>query len=172
MNKVTQAQLNDVLRRGRGLIAKYGWMVQAVGGGPSESEMPYSYSVGFSKNLGHPEIYMVGFDFDLSRTLINDVGNLIKNGMRFDGACYSDSIVERFPVAFMPLERRSVIRNSAAGRSMLNQVFDGVQMFLPDPDGLFPWDDGCDPTYARIQTTRLTPVGDPPAKEARVPLPH
>jgi hypothetical protein len=169
MDKITQGALNDILRRGRKMIAEHGWMVQGVGGDPSKDVPSYSYSVGLSKNHGHPEIFMVGFPFDLTRSLTNVAGSHIKDGMRFDKACYSDVIVDGFPVAFLPLDRRSVIRHTAAGRSMLNDVFEGVQMFLPDPNGLFPWDSGCDPTYATIQTSLLETVGGPPERHFRVP---
>lgn len=171
MDRITQAKMNAVLRQGRGMIDRHGWMVQGVGGGGTEYEPSYCYSVGFSKNLGHPEVYMVGFPFELTTSLINVVGNSIKEGMRFDKACYSDVIVEGYPVAFMPLDRRSVIRHSAIGRNMLNQMFDEVQMFLPDTAGLFPWDNGCDRRYAEIQRNLLLTIGDPPEKGVRVPLP-
>ncbi|WP_457091146.1 DUF4262 domain-containing protein [Microvirga sp. P5_D2] len=73
--------------------------------------------------------------------------------------------MDAFPVAFRPLARASVDEHSNAGRAILGSGFDGVQLFLPDAGGLFPWDVGCDLTYARIQTSLLKTVGDPPARQ-------
>jgi len=174
MKKVTKADLDAYIRRARGLIAEHGWVVQYIGpgipgSGARQDDPPYAYSVGFSRAFNHPEIYLVGLPYETSVSVINAAGNRIKEGMRFDGACYSDVIVEHFPVAFMPIEKRSVISHSAAGRNILGSVFQGVQMVVPDAAGRFPWDEGCDPDMATIQMSLVNVVGEPPSPDARVP---
>ena len=151
------------IKRGQTIIRRYGWMVQAVL--PDDQQPSYSYSVGLSKTYGHPEVFMVGFDPELARSLINVAGNHIKGGMRFDQPCLSDRIIEGFPAAFRPLDFGSAYDHSNAGRAILGRSFDGVQLFLPDAAGRFPWEDGCDPRYATIQTSLLVTVGEPPSRQ-------
>jgi len=175
MKKVTKADLDAYIRRARGLIAEHGWVVQYIGpglpgSGARRNDPPYAYSVGLSKAFNHPEIYLVGLPYETSVSVINEAGKRIKDGARFDGACYSDVIVQQFPVAFMPIEKRSVIAHSAAGRNILGNVFQGIQMIVPDATGRFPWDEGCDRDMASVQMSLLDVVGDPPSLGIRVPM--
>jgi Domain of unknown function (DUF4262) len=151
--------IGNYIRRGQAIVRRYGWMVQAV---LADQRQPtYSYSVGFSKIYGHPEIFIVGFHPDMCRSLINVAGNHIAKGLRFDAPMLSDGIIEDFPVAFRPLRLSSVSEHSNAGRAILGRSFPGTQLFLPDPGGRFPWEPGCDPRYAAIQTSLLETMGDP-----------
>jgi Domain of unknown function (DUF4262) len=152
---------DDYIRKARRIIRDHGWMVQAVL--PDERQTSFSYSVGLSSKFSHPEVFMVGFDPELARSLINAAGNHIKGGIRFDAPMLADGIIEGFPAAFRPLRQSSVIDHSNAGRTILGKSFPGVQLFLPDAGGRFPWEPGCDPRYAEVQTSLLETEGEPPA---------
>jgi hypothetical protein len=151
------------IKRGQTMVRRYGWMVQAVLA--NDQQPTYSYSVGLSTTFSHPEIFMVGFHPDMCRSLINVAGNHIKGGMRFDAPCLSDVILESFPAAFLPVHFGSAYDHSNAGRAILGHSFDAVQLFLPDAAGLFPWESGCDPQYAAVQTSLLLTVSEPPARQ-------
>lgn len=152
----------DYVRKARRIIREHGWMVQGVL--PDASQVSYSYSVGLASRFGHPEIFMVGFDPELARSLINIAGNHVKESIRFDTAMLADGIIEGYPAAFRPLLLSSVYQHSNAGLAILGMPFEGVQLLLPDADGRFPWEPGCDPRYATVQTSLLTTEGDPPAR--------
>ena len=158
-----KAEFVAYIKRGQALVRKHGWMVQAVLA--DESQPSYSYSVGLSKTFQHPEIFMTGFHPDMCRSLINIAGNHIRSGMRFDQPCLSDVIIESFPAAFRPLHFGSAYDNSNAGRAILGRSFEAVQLFLPDAAGRFPWEEGCDPQYAAVQTSLLVTVSEPPARQ-------
>jgi hypothetical protein len=151
------------IKHGRGIIRRYGWMVQAVL--PDETQASYSYTVGLSQSHSHPEIFMVGFDPEMSRSLLNVAGTHVSKELRFDTPMLSDVVIEGFPAAFRPLRLSSVIDHSNAGRAILGHSFPGTQLFLPDAHGLFPWEAGCDPPYAAIQTSLLETEGDPPSRQ-------
>jgi len=157
------APLDDYIKCGRKIVRQHGWMVQGVL--PDAQQASYSYTVGLSIGYGHPEIFMVGFDPELARQLLNVAGRRVKGGARLDTPVYLNEVVDVFPVAFRPLAHASIVEHSNAGRAILGFEFDAVQLFLPDAGGLFPWDVGCDPSYARIQTSLLETVGDPPARQ-------
>ncbi len=155
---------DDYIRRAREIIAQHGWMVQAVL--PGDTQPPYSYTVGLSQApFHHPEIFLVGLHPEQARPLLNVAGNHVKGGMRFDRATLSDQIIEGYPAAFRPIKSRSTVRHSNAGRAILGRAFDGVQLILPDAEGLFPWESGCDFQYASVQRSLLDLYGDPPARQ-------
>lgn len=158
---VSRLKLEMLAKKARGMIRDHGWMIQAVFPDPDHDENGFSYTVGLSSGLKHPEVFLVGFHPELSHQLLNVVGRHVKKGMRFDRPVFCNVVVEGYPVAFRPAEDRSVYEHSGSGRHFLRSSFSGMQMFLPDPKGLFPWDEGCDPAYVRMQTL-LELVGEPP----------
>ncbi|MXQ10445.1 DUF4262 domain-containing protein [Microvirga makkahensis] len=156
-------RIDDYVRKARAIVRQYGWMVQGVL--PNEGQPSYSYSVGLSKHSRHPEIFLVGFHPDVARSLINVTGGHVKAGLRFDHPMLSDQIIEGCPAAFRPVTRKSCVRHSSAGRAILGRAFDGVQLFLPDAAGVFPWEEGCDSAYATGQTSLLALEGAPPVRQ-------
>jgi hypothetical protein len=155
---------DDYIKRGREIISQHGWMVQAVL--PDEVQPSFSYTVGLSQApFHHPEIFLVGFHPEQARPLLNVAGEHVKKGRRFDRETLSDQVIEGLPAAFRPIKSRSTVRHSSAGRAILGRAFDAVQLILPDAAGLFPWDEGCDPQYAAVQTSLLKLAGDPPTRQ-------
>jgi len=155
--------LDQHIRKGRELIKQHGWMVQHVFG--DEKEPAFSYTVGLSQNHAHPEVYMVGINPETCQSILNGVGRHVRDGLRFDAPGYSDVIVDGYLAAFRPVSKKSVLKYSNAGRAMLNASFEAMQLFLPDVEGRFPWDEGCDPRYASIQTSLLVLEGEPPPRQ-------
>jgi hypothetical protein len=151
----------DYIRRARKIIRTHGWMVQGVL--PDANQTSFSYSVGLSESFRHPEIYIVGLHPEPARGIINAAGTNVRLGQRFDRPCLSDTVIADYPVAFRPIERASCVEHSTAGRAILGREFDGVQLVIPDVKGFFPWDRECNPKYAAMQTSLLSPVGKPPS---------
>src|SRR5690606_2060885 len=85
--------IRNYLRNTRAIIDRHGWAVQAVLGSASDGSA-YSYTIGFTETLGHPEVFMAGFDPDLCRRLLNDVGSLIRNGSDFRKPCLEDKVIK------------------------------------------------------------------------------
>lgn len=151
------------LLRTEEIIAEHGWAVQGVLGGPQDGG-GFSYTIGLSRTLGHPEIFIAGFDHELQRRLLNDVGRLIKDGEDFSRPRLADRVVRDFNVAFRPLLPASVQKHGGIGLDVLGD-FDAVQMFLPDPSGKFPWDLGCKRSYVTVQTYLLEVSGPIPGSD-------
>jgi len=59
-------------------VAEYGWHVVMVSG--DEEGPGFAYSVGLKETFGHPEIIMFGLRSDLMHTLINDLGEMLRQG--------------------------------------------------------------------------------------------
>lgn len=155
-----QKQIDEYLTRTRAIIEEHGWAIQAVVGSAQEGG-GYSYTIGLTETLGHPEIFMVGFDPQLCQRLLNDVGNLIRNGADFRQPCLDARVIMDFNVAFRPVDPESVARYGNVGTALLGD-YEAVQLFLPDASGRFPWDEGCDPAYAKVQTGTVKTIGPIP----------
>jgi hypothetical protein len=128
------------------------WLVQGVGAGIGSPT--FAYSVGLSSKFGHPEIAIVGFDPELSRKIINEAGELVRDhGVDFRSPMLSAGIVQKYDVAFRPVMAASSREKCGAGKAILNRSdYPLVQLFFPDPDGFFPWQRKCDKRFAKIQT--------------------
>ena len=151
------------LKKTRDIIAKAGWAVQGVLGSPQDGG-GFSYTIGMTRTLKHPEIFMSGFDPELCRQLMNDVGNLIREGFDFRNPSLCDRVIQNYNVAFRPVDPASVTEHGGVGLEILGQ-FEAVQMFLPDAEGRFPWVEGCDRRYADLQTSLIRTTGPVPGSE-------
>lgn len=156
--------LDEVVEKIEGVIKEHGFAVQPVMGGPADGG-GFCYTIGLTKHLNHPEVYMVGFDPKLCATLLRDVGDLIKDGYDFRNPTLCDRVIKDYNVAFRPVEAESVAEHGGIGLVVLGGEFEAVQMFLPDRDGKFPWDEGCHPEYAYRQTALLKTTGPIPGSE-------
>lgn len=130
-----------------------------------EDTPTFSYTVGLFASTGQPELFMTGFDPQLMHSLLTDAAKRVLN----DGDVYadggqSDKIIQNFPVAFKAPTAGVEVINIF---NMATQYYEGepfimLQMFLPDPNGKFPWDDDCNQQYIRAQSELIkeaTPSG-------------
>lgn len=111
-----------VLEKIRNDIREYGWSVIGVLPDGETSEPGFSYTVGFSTTLKHPEIFMVGLDPKTAQILLNDVGERIRNGERFDEPVLIDQLIRDYPAAIRPLTDETAREHSNAGREALRGV--------------------------------------------------
>ena len=147
----SQAKMDEIRRFIDRAVKEHGWYVQSVLPGP-QGDPSFSYTIGMTETFGHPELLMIGFPPDLMHQLLNGVGKLDRAGERFGEWDQSDKVVEGFPVYFraVPLPQARKWARGASERYR-PRSFGLLQVFLPDRNGKFPWDEGCDPTYLRLQ---------------------
>jgi len=158
-----------IVQKIRGNIRQYGWAVQGVMAEP-DGAPGFCYSIGFTETFGHPEVYTVGFHMDLCLGLINEVGELLKKGYEFRSSVLCDRVIRDFDVAFRPLVPASLSDYNNVGKVVLGKPFEAVQMFLPDPNGAFPWDDDCDPSYSQMQMALFEYEGELPTDRSEPKL--
>lgn len=145
----------------RDAVEKDGFTFQPVMGG--DGEPSYFYSIGLSKTYNHPEIYIVGLEPQQAHGLMLDIIFKIVEGKRFDKPCYVSDVIEG-DLGMRPLVTEDVDQHSGIGQEVLGGRFEAVQLYYPDPHGLFPWEAGCDRSYAEDQLSMFRPVGDPPER--------
>mgnify|MGYP001228282689 CR=1 FL=1 len=136
--------VEDYLEKVRQLIAGYGHYVQYVGP-DEEGHVGYCYTKGlsFARAEKFPELVMAGFDPRLMQQLLNDAAERMKEGdLRLRGPCFYGKLIQDMDAAFAPVNI-----STSSSLISLDEDTEVYFVFLPDANGLFPWDDGCDPAY-------------------------
>jgi hypothetical protein len=117
-----------------------------------DPEGDFAYTVGFT-DCGHPEILISGLKGDICHRLFWDMYREIKAGKRYDTGAV-DTDLASLPTVFRPL------RDDAAKEFCCQALFwyedkpvqpTFLQLVMPDPAGLFPWQAGYDRHAMRAQ---------------------
>jgi Domain of unknown function (DUF4262) len=151
----TDLGLSDRDRELLGRLEAHGWYVIKVGAGGNEPA--FAYSLGLYEKFGHPELILFGLDLDTMHQLINDAGEQIRSGRRYeDGQQYID-LLDDFPCVF-----RLVRPEEYDGHLTYSQwfyrgsEFPALQMVWPDMNSRFPWDADFDERYRQDQPALYT----------------
>ncbi len=152
----------DILAGIQGRFEKHGWTVMAVLPGDDGSPS-FTYSIGFEQTFGMPEVIFVGFNPELAQSLIAGIARSLEQG-EFEIPTQEQrigKIVRNFDVLARPVSKelteQTAIWATAFNKPLQTRL---VQMFIPDPQGLFPDDAGCDPQYVSMQDMKKIAEGD------------
>lgn len=152
------------------MVSRHGFTVVAVVA--CEDKPSFAYTIGLDANFSHPEICIVGFHPDIMAKVLQDAAEMIMVGVEMHHGTTIGGIVVDYPVAFRRPPSETIlpaIFTQALGFYGEN-VFRMVQMFMPDKNSLFPWEDGCREDVAQVQaqlmgicTTGLRQPGKSPS---------
>jgi hypothetical protein len=146
-----EARRQAYFEKARGLVEQHGWVCQSVF--PSEDECGFTYTIGLSKKFHHPEVFVVGVgSHELQQDVLNSIGSQIRDGHRFTSPAIFK--LPNFDVDFAsgPVIPQHLVRNySGIGATLLRGSFEAIQLYLPDPEGFFPWDANVKPIYRELQ---------------------
>jgi hypothetical protein len=151
----SQEGVTALRRNIAGLVRRFGWAVVMVGAaGPTDPEgeaPPFAYTVGLSER-SHPELMLMGFAPNLAQPILNAAAKRVKEGVRFCDMSADDRVVQGYSVMFRSVGADHARRWArVASERRRTGTFELLQLFVPDSRGLFPWQAGCDPEYARVQ---------------------
>lgn len=122
-------------------VRAYGWHVMGVGGGDGPAD--WAYSIGMGHSLGRPDLCIFGLPLDIMMPIINDAGAVARDERPLAPGEHRDEILNGYDVfigAVHPTWYRAFF---GAGLDFYNhQPAPMLQMFWPDRDGRFPWDQG------------------------------
>jgi hypothetical protein len=151
MNDVQLAAwLDQENKRTAATIRRYGWQIEYVGGGCCDvpgcdggdpSEQRFAYTVGLF-GFGHPELLLFDVSMEVARSVLNDLGNRIRDGQDFvPGQLLTfESCQCRIVVEAVPNPGEIVF---AANRHYQRPPEASVPVFqlsYADEAGRFPWD--------------------------------
>ena len=120
-------------------VAQYGWHVVKVAS--SDVAEGWAFSVGLIETFDHPEIVMVGLPTDMMHTIINNIGEDIRRGHRYQHEQRSGEILEGYDCLFERVARRWY--GPFLGYATWyygGDEFPTLQCIWPDRDALWPWD--------------------------------
>ncbi|MCB0649426.1 MAG: DUF4262 domain-containing protein [Saprospiraceae bacterium] len=121
-------------------IAAYGVHIAYV---ESDGYCPgFGYSIGLYKEFNHPEIIVIGLDFESTGAIINNVKDEISNGTRFlEGVNYPGFLVE-LPIQFIEVEKEHYPDYLGYAGWYNDKSFDFpcLQLVWPDRAGNYPWE--------------------------------
>lgn len=118
-------------------IEEHGWQVVLI---PEDEEGPgFAYSVGLFRTFGHPEIILFGLDLELMHGLINNMGEDVRGGAKFEPGRRVDDVLEGYSVEFREVARRHHRDYFGyAGWFYGDDEFPAIQCVWPDMEGRFP----------------------------------
>jgi hypothetical protein len=122
-------------------IAEFGWSV--IGIEEDEDGPGYSFSVGLTRTLGVPELFIMGQKPQTAQGMINRAGELIREGRRLTAGERAEGILEGYPVALVAVDERHYREYFGYARWLYRgNNFPVLQIVWPDRSGHFPWDEG------------------------------
>lgn len=130
-------------------VEKYGVSMTSVFG--TEEKPPFTYTIGLKKTYNMPELIVFGLDPQSAHGVLYAAIGLIKQG-NFDFDALHSQIIEGFQCAFknVPFE---IAKKYAYSASWFynNERYEMSQLIWPDEAGKFPWDDGFNNKFKKIQ---------------------
>jgi len=138
---VSNENINNLINNVRKHIASHGWQVLGV---PSEDRPCFAYTIGLMETFGHPEIIMSGLDIELMQHLLNDIGDLIKNGETFNDGQLVGQIVENEKVRFKGINSVQVTEYLRLAEVYYEDTnVKAIQCQWSDESGYFPEEKQC-----------------------------
>lgn len=133
-------------------IKKYGWNVTNVFASEGETGPEWSYSTGLYHSFQHAEIAVFGLKIENMHKIINNIGEAVKNGARFEAGNEYHDIFARIGCRFQSVPRAHYKEYFGWGIWFYEQdALPMLQCFWPDRDGRYPWDPRCSPHVASLQ---------------------
>jgi hypothetical protein len=131
-------------------VREFGWFNTRVFG--DDAGPPFSYTTGFWLNVNQPEVIMFGLKRDLAHDVLWDLFRDFEKGQPLPDAASTDRVFGNLRAYAFPVAKR--FYGEYLGRSRWfygSDDFPCLQVVWPDRAGLFPWQEGFDPTFVDDQ---------------------
>jgi hypothetical protein len=128
----------DVLLR----LEETGWFVNKVfarDGTPN-----FAYSFGIYERWRAPELIIYGLDLETMHSVINLAASIIQNGARFASGDRTNDLLDGYECAFRTVDP-TWYKSTFTWTSWYYEgaPFPALQIFWPDRNGRFPWEESC-----------------------------
>jgi hypothetical protein len=119
-------------------VKKHGWHVIAVEA--DEDGPAFAYSIGLQHTFKHPEMIVFGLDVRVMHSMINGIGEEVKNGSQFEHLDESDDVLDGYNVCFRTVEKRHYPDYFGYARWFYRgDKFPALQCVWPDAQHRYPW---------------------------------
>lgn len=121
-------------------VTDHGWHVMGVGAG-GEAPADWAYSIGLWHTLRSPEVCLFGLRIETMMTIVNVAGQEVRDDRPLESGQVRDDILDDYSVVVREVHPSWYRDFFGAGIDFHQAWFPVVQMFWPDRDGRFPWDE-------------------------------
>lgn len=132
-------------------VATRGWhVVKVLEGGVDEP--PFAYTIGFAASYEHPEVVIVGLELDDMHWMLNEIGERVRAGNRFDEGARIDGLLEGLDCKFVAVDSKWY--DGYFGQALAyygTPALEALQCLWPDRDGRFPDEPGFDDSLRTVQ---------------------
>jgi hypothetical protein len=133
-------------------VAKLGWHAITV----NDTSPDFVYTCGLVTTFEHPELIIFGLGSREGYSVFAVMVEEIRNGRSFAKPGTYDGILEECPIAIRKVHpsQHEIYLGYAMGHCRLMGNATGLrarQVFLPDKEGRFPFDTGCDLDVSQLQ---------------------
>ncbi|MFD0306807.1 DUF4262 domain-containing protein [Streptomyces sp. NPDC127119] len=121
-------------------MTEHGWHVMGVGAA-DEAPADWAYSIGLWHTLRSPEVCIFGLRTETMMSVLNVAGREIRNGHPLKPDQLRDDILNGYSVAIRPVHTSWYRIFFGAGLDFYQAPpLPIMQLFWPDKDSRFPWD--------------------------------
>ena len=145
----------------RGILANveaHGCQVNHIFGGEGD-EPDFSYSIGFPQSVGQPEVIVFGLGVNLMKSMINELRAQCAGGLTMADRLRVADLLDGFECELRSVDRANIAEDFFASAMWFERYRTGEQMteafqivWPGASQGLFPWEDGCNPFVGASQT--------------------
>lgn len=119
-------------------ISTFGWHIILISA--TEYLPSFGYTVGLTKNFNHPELISFGLKTDTIHAILNNAGELVRNGERITTDKNYVEIFSSSPAQFIKVDNRNLRDYFGYGIWYYEGVnFDALQLIWTDRKNRFPW---------------------------------
>ncbi|MEG3143459.1 DUF4262 domain-containing protein [Sphingomonas sp. RT2P30] len=138
-------------------IREHGWFRTSV---LAEEDLPgFSYTTGFWRNTGLPELIIFGLKHEIAHDVMWDLFRDAQAGRRLPCGVRTDAVFANLPAyVFLVARRHYAAHLGWSQRFYGDDDFECRQIVWPDRNELFPWEAGFDETFVGDQVD-LTELG-------------
>jgi hypothetical protein len=129
------------------IVKEHGWYIALF---EANTATPaFAYTIGLWKNFGHPEIISFGLSVNTLGAILNNAGNLIKEGKKIEVDEDNQEIFTNSPARFKTVHSDNIADYFGYGR-WFNEYkdFPALQLFWTDTSFYYPWDEQFNKTLA------------------------
>jgi hypothetical protein len=131
-------------------VRAHGWHVMKVL--PGDNNPGWAHSIGLYHTFDQPEIIVFGLSGDTTHQLINNVADRMRSGVAFHDATFDDELLNGYSCVFRRVP--SVWYDATVGFAQWFYAaanFPVLQLFWPDRNGSFPWEEQCESAIRALQ---------------------
>jgi hypothetical protein len=134
---IVKKRIDEIKQQEEEMMKEHGWVVHYVFE-TEESPMDGLANIhthGLEQNFGHLDLqFVLPLHPNQIHPILSLIVHTIKEGNEYKEGIMYDEVLEGFPVAFQTFHEKN--------RKVL-------RLLLPDANGKFPGEEGCDPMFAR-----------------------